>query len=99
MDITEVNHDTIPANTIIDQTPDADTDMRKGDSIVATVSIGPVTLLMPNLIDLNREEAVAKLKDRGLSVLIFKTPSTQPVDTVIAQKPEKKPAVCRRAGN
>ena len=89
LDITEVNHDTIPANTIIDQTPDADTDMRKGDSIVATVSIGPVTLLMPNLIDLNREEAVAKLKDRGLSVLIFKTPSTQPVDTVIAQKPEK----------
>lgn len=89
LDITQVNHDSIPANTIIDQTPDADTDMRKGDSIVATVSIGPVTLLMPNLIDLKRDEAIAKLKDRGLSVLISKAPSTMPVDTVIAQKPEK----------
>ncbi len=89
LEVTEVNHDTIAANTVIDQTPDADTDMRKGDSIVATVSIGPVTLLMPNLIGLTREEAVAKLKDRGLSVLVFRTPSTQAVDTVIEQKPEK----------
>lgn len=89
LEVTEVNHDTIAANTVIAQTPDADTDMRKGDSIVAAVSIGPVTLLMPNLIGLTREEAVAKLKDRGLSVLVFKTPSTQAVDTVIEQKPEK----------
>ena len=85
----EVNHDTIAANTIIAQTPEADTSMRKGDVIVATVSIGPATLTMPNLIDLTREEAVAKLKDRGLSVLIFKEPSTEPVDTVTAQNPEK----------
>lgn len=89
LQITEVNHDTIVENTVIAQTPEADTDMRKGDTILATVSIGPATLLMPNLIDLTREEAVAKLKDRGLSVLVFKTPSTEPVDTVIAQKPEK----------
>ncbi|MBN1778220.1 MAG: Stk1 family PASTA domain-containing Ser/Thr kinase [Clostridiales bacterium] len=89
LEITQVNHDTIPANIVIAQTPEADTDMRKGDSIVATVSIGPVTLLMPNLIDLMREEAVAKLKDRGVTVLISKAPSTLPVDTVIAQKPEK----------
>ncbi len=87
--IEQVNHDTIPANIVIAQTPEADTNMRKGDSIVATVSIGPATLLMPNLIDLSREDAITKLKDRGLSVLVFRTPSTQPVDTVIAQKPEK----------
>lgn len=89
LEVTEVNHDSIAANTIIAQTPEADTTMKKGDSIVAAVSIGPVTMLMPNLIDLTREEAVAKLKDRGLSVLVFKTPSTKPVDSVIAQKPEK----------
>jgi len=89
LEVTEVNHDTIAADTIIAQTPEADTGMKKGDSIVAAVSIGPVTLLMPSLTGLTREEAVAKLKDRGLSVLVFKTPSTQPVDSVIAQKPEK----------
>ncbi len=84
----EINHDTVPANTVIDQTPVADTDMRKGDSIVATVSLGPVTLLMPDLNGLTRDEAVAKLKDRKVTVLISKEPSTMPVDTVIAQKPE-----------
>ena len=89
LEVTEVNHDTIAENIIIDQTPEADTNMKKGDSIVATISIGPVTLLMPNLIGLTREEAVDKLTDRGLSVLIFRTPSTQTVDSVIEQKPEK----------
>jgi eukaryotic-like serine/threonine-protein kinase len=89
LEVTEVYHDTIAANTIIDQTPEADTSMHKGDSIVATVSIGPATLLMPNLVGLTREEAVAKIKDRGLNVLVYKTPSTQPVDIVIEQKPEK----------
>jgi len=89
LEINEVNHDTVTAGNVIDQTPAADTDMNKGDSIVANVSIGPVTLLMPNLIDLTKEEAITKLKDRGLSVLISKEPSTEPVDTVIAQNPEK----------
>ena len=85
----EVNHDTIPANVVIDQTPVADTDMHKGDSIVATISLGPATLLMPDLNGLTRDEAVAKLKDRKVTVLISRAPSTMPVDTVIAQKPEK----------
>lgn len=85
----EINHDSVPANVVIDQTPAADSDMRKGDTMVATVSLGPVTLLMPDLNGLTRDEAVAKLKDRKVTVLISKEPSTLPVDTVIAQKPEK----------
>ena len=90
LDITnEVNHDTVPANVVIDQIPLADTTMRKGDSVVATISLGPVTLLMPDLGNLTRDEAVAKLKDRKVTVLVSKEPSTLPVDTVIAQKPEK----------
>lgn len=85
----EINHDNVPANVVIDQTPAADSDMRKGDTMVATVSLGPVMLLMPDLNGLTRDEAVAKLKDRKVTVLISKEPSTLPVDTVIAQKPEK----------
>lgn len=90
LEVTEVYHDTIAANTIIDQTPEADTRMNKGDSIVATVSIGPAILLMPNLVGLTREEAVSKIKDRGLNVLVYKTPSTQPVDIVIEQMPQQE---------
>ena len=87
--VDEVNHDTIAAGLVIDQTPEADVSMQKGDSILANVSIGPVTLLMPSLLGLTKDEAVAKLKDRDLSVLVFRTPSTEPVDTVTEQKPAK----------
>ncbi len=84
---TEVNHDKIAAGTVIAQTPQADAEMRKGDSVVVTVSLGPVQLLAPNLIGLTRDAAAARLKEKGLSMVVSKSPSTEPVDTVIAQNP------------
>ncbi len=84
---TQINHDKIPEGTIIAQTPDADEPMRKGDSIVVTVSLGPARLLTPSVTGLTRDEASAKLKEKGLSMVVSKSPSTEPVDTVIAQNP------------
>ncbi len=86
---TEVNHDKIAAGTVIAQTPQADAEMRKGDSVVVTVSLGPVQLVAPNLIGLTRDAAAAKLKEKGLSMVVSKSPSTEPVDTVIAQNPSE----------
>ncbi|MCE5344171.1 MAG: PASTA domain-containing protein, partial [Eubacteriales bacterium] len=84
---TEVNHDKIPKGTVIGQTPQADVEMRKGDSVVVSVSLGPLQLLAPNVTGLTRDEAAARLKDKGLSMVVSKSPSTEPVDTVIAQNP------------
>ena len=84
---TEINHDKIAKDTIISQTPEADAEMRKGDSIVVTVSLGPTQLVTPNVTGLTRDEAAAKLKEKGLSMVVSKSPSTEPVDTVIAQNP------------
>lgn len=86
---TEVNHDKIPEGTVISQTPDADVQLRKGDSVVVTISLGPSRLLAPGIIGLTRDEAAAKLKDKGLSMVVSKSPSTEPVDTVIAQNPQE----------
>jgi len=86
---TEVNHDKLPVGTIISQTPEADAAMRKGDSVVVTVSLGPTQLTTPDVIGLTRAEASTKLKEKGLSMVVFKSPSTEPVDTVIAQNPQQ----------
>jgi serine/threonine protein kinase len=86
---TDVNHDKIPKGTVIEQTPRADMEMRKGDSVVVMVSLGPSQLLAPNVIGFTRDEAAAKLKDKGLSMVVSKSPSTEPVDTVIAQNPQE----------
>jgi hypothetical protein len=84
-----VNHDVIAAGTVISQTPEADAEMRKGDSVVATVSLGPTRLLTPDVMGLSRTEAAAKLKEKGLSMVVLKSPSAEPVDTVIGQNPTR----------
>ncbi len=86
---TEVNHDKIPAGTILSQTPEADAEMRKGDSVVITVSLGPSRILMPGLLGMTHDEAAAKLKEKGLSMVVSKSPSTATLDTVIAQNPQE----------
>ena len=88
----EVNHDKMPSGTVISQTPEAEAEMRKGDSVVVTISLGPTHLTTPDLIGMTREEAAAKLKEKGLTMVVFKSPSTEPVDTVIAQNPQKDEA-------
>ena len=85
----EVNHDKIPAGTVISQTPEAEAELRKGDSVVVTVSLGPTHLITPDVMGMTRTEAAARLKDKGLSMVVFKSPSTDPIDTVIAQNPQK----------
>ena len=84
---TEVYHDQAPAGTVISQTPEADSDMSKGDSVVVTVSLGPTQLTTPDLMSLSRADASAKLKEMGLGMVVFKSPSTETPDTVIGQNP------------
>lgn len=85
---TSINHDTVPAGYVISQVPDADATMEKGDSLLATVSLGPANALMPDVTAIAYEDAVLRLKERGLSnVVVVKTVSTKPVGTVLEQAP------------
>ena len=84
-----VYHDKVPSGQVISQTPEAEAEMRKGDSVVVTISLGPTRLLTPDVMGLTRTDASARLKEKGLSMVVFKSPSTEPVDQVIAQNPQK----------
>lgn len=86
---TEINHDTVPAGVVISQIPEPDTQLVKGDSLVLTVSAGPVTALTPDLVGLTREAAATRLKEKGLGMFLIRIASSEPVDTVISQNPSK----------
>lgn len=83
-----VNHDSLPAGTVIFQMPEADTPMEKGDSLLATVSLGSSNASMPDVTSLAYEAAAQRLKERGFdSIIAVKTVSTSPVGTVLEQTP------------
>ena len=86
---TDINHDTIPAGTVISQIPEPDTAMEKGDSLLVAVSLGPVSTAMPDLSGMDYEDAAARLKDRGFgNIVLIKTVSSSPVGTVLGQSPK-----------
>lgn len=86
---TDINHDTIPAGTVISQIPEPDNAMEKGDSLLVAVSLGPASTAMPDLNGMNYEDAAARLKDRGFgNIVLIKTVSSSPVGTVLGQSPK-----------
>ena len=86
---TLINHDSIPAGEVIQQVPEADTAMQKGDTLVLTVSSGPSTTTTPAVVGSTYDEATARLKAAGFeNVVVVKTVSTEPVNQVLQQTPE-----------
>ena len=86
---TDINHDSIPAGTVISQIPEPDTAMEKGDSLLVAVSLGPVSTAMPDLSGMNYEDAAASLKERGFgNIVLIKTVSSSAVGTVLGQNPK-----------
>ncbi|NCB04705.1 MAG: Stk1 family PASTA domain-containing Ser/Thr kinase [Clostridia bacterium] len=88
LQVTEVS-DSQMKGTVLTQIPEVDTEMRKGDSLLLTVSKGPETLNMPDVVGLTKEEAQQKLKEKGLSMVAVKIASTEPAGTILSQKPGK----------
>ena len=85
---TDIYHDSIPAGTVISQTPMEDAPMKKGDSLLATVSLGPANSSMPDVLGLDYEDAANRLTDRGFGrVVAMKVVSTSAVGTVLEQTP------------
>ena len=63
--------------------------MRKGDTVLLTVSSGPAALAMPDLQGKNYQEAVELLKTMGLTqITLDRTPRADfALDTVVSQQP------------
>ncbi len=91
-----VTSDEYSVNTVFIQNPeeiDPQTQeksiMRKGDTVILTVSSGPASLTMPDVQAKNYQEAVDLLKTMGLAqITLDRAPRADyPMDTVVSQLP------------
>ncbi len=84
----EQSHATIPQGSVIEQLPEPDTEMQKGDSLLITISTGPQSNVMPGMVGYAYEEATETLQNLGFTVVVIRTASSEAQGKVLAQKPE-----------
>ena len=88
-EVTRASDPNQEAGTVIMQSPDYDTSMRKGEKVFITVSTGPAEQLAPQLYGMNVERARAEAEKYGFILLILPTKlvSERSVDDVLEQSP------------
>ncbi len=79
-----------PAGTVILQSPEFDTEMKKGETVFITVSTGPEEQAVPSIVDKSLEQATAELEKMGFILLALpdREISDQPWNTVLSQEPK-----------
>jgi len=87
--ISRASDDHTPAGYVILQSPEFDTQLKKGDSILLTVSTGPKEHPVPSLYGMTAEKAKEELEKLGFSLLAVspRVLSDKPWDTVLEQTP------------
>ena len=89
-EIVEINHPSISTGTVILQAPEVDTTLRKGDSVVLTVSKGPSSQLLPNIEGMSTQNAINTLQPLGVTLMVLERVVSSEVqaDLIIEQNPE-----------
>ena len=88
-EILYIHHATIPSGIVILQTPEYDTEMRKGETIVLHISNGPDpnVQLIPDVTGLLYSNAALSLQNLGIALASTEMISTEPVNTILTQNP------------
>ena len=82
-----------PADTVLEQSPAATAEVRRGDTITVVVSAGTEEFAMPDVVGDGLVLAQGLLQDKGLEIRIEAQPSDQPSDTVLSTDPGPGAAV------
>ena len=86
--LTNAYSDTVPAGTVLTQTPAPGTTLSEADHVVLTISQGPIIIpsSVPTLIGLSEREAISRLLSAGLTVgEVCYVPSERPAGIVLSQ--------------
>jgi beta-lactam-binding protein with PASTA domain len=80
---------TQPAGTVVDQSPRAGTQVRKGASVTVRVSRGPAKVAVPDVTGLDEAEARLRLENAGFEVNVVDQETADPAEdgVVLAQEP------------
>jgi|GEM_PF-929101 len=86
--VVEEYSDSVPAEQVIAQSPEAGVAVESGTMITITVSLGEETITMPNVVGMEEDAAIAMLEDLGLVVTVETQTNVINAGRVIAQEPE-----------
>ena len=90
VEIIEINHPTVAEGTVFLQSPDADTTLRRGDTVILTVSTGPATLQVPSVTGATTADAISALATYGLTLSVTErvVSASTAADLILTQSPE-----------
>jgi beta-lactam-binding protein with PASTA domain len=77
----------VPQGVVIRSDPSAGRPVDRSSTVTIVVSTGPQQVQVPDVTGENQEDAVARLREEGLSAVVREKPSSEPVDTVVSQTP------------
>ena len=88
-EVVEINHPSISAGTVILQAPEVDNTLRKGDTVVLTVSKGPATQTVPNITGMTVNDGITAAQAYGLTLTVVERVISTDVqaDFIINQSP------------
>ena len=88
-EVVEINHPNISAGTVILQAPEVDNTLRKGDTVVLTVSKGPATQTVPNITGMTVSDGITAAQAYGLTLTVVERVISTDVqaDFIINQSP------------
>src|SRR3970282_1681950 len=83
----ETGHsDEVPRGVVIAQRPNPKTELQPGQAVTIVVSLGPKFVQVPNLEGMSKDEAGARIRERGLIPQVNQVPGSNG-DTVVGQLP------------
>jgi eukaryotic-like serine/threonine-protein kinase len=85
VEVVEAASDTTPEGFVSAQSPDPGTDAAKGSTVTITVSTGPSTVEVPNVVGQQSEAAEDDLQDAGFQVNVESVPVTDPTQDNVVQ--------------
>ncbi|MBR4017711.1 MAG: Stk1 family PASTA domain-containing Ser/Thr kinase [Oscillospiraceae bacterium] len=89
--LNEVFDMNVPAGIVMNSEPGRGEKLKTGQTVTLTVSKGIETKKMPDLVDMDIDDALSMLKSLGLKdPEVIYVDSDQPKDTVLEQTPEKE---------
>jgi beta-lactam-binding protein with PASTA domain/predicted Ser/Thr protein kinase len=80
-------NDAVDVGRVFDQDPNGGEDVDKGTTVVLIVSSGQAKTTVPNVVGMNRDEAVATLTQANLRASVFEVYSEKEPGTVTGQNP------------
>jgi serine/threonine-protein kinase len=88
--VVEAPSDTTPSGLVSAQSPDPGTQAERGSTVTITVSTGPPSTTVPDVVGKDKNEAKKELEDAGFKVDMQEVPVSDPTQNNVVQDQDPK---------